>query len=287
MRQSHSFYLLFNFAYLCRCVWVCSALSLLSMGCDSSDKKSFVINCPANTITNTSFEAEQAFTAESNITNQNTLRLSSIGGNVEINGVSGSSVVSINATKTVQSESLPDAETHLSDLQVEVSESSDEILVRTIQPNCNDGRKYLVHYEISVPDYFAVAINHISGAIAIDSVNGFISVNSINGDLQLSSTQSNVAIDLLTGNVELAITLLPLLGDIDVTLLNGDISLNLPSNTSAILAANVSNGNINTMNLSFVGESSTATSLQGTLGDGQGSISLRIDQSGDINILGA
>lgn len=55
---------------------------------------------------------------------------------------------------------------------------------------------------------------------------------------------------------------------------NGNISLSIPDDTSAELLAQVTNGNISTSGLVLQNQVVTGTSLRGTLGAGDGQITL-------------
>mgnify|MGYP003343784369 CR=1 FL=1 len=56
---------------------------------------------------------------------------------------------------------------------------------------------------------------------------------------------------------------------------NGEIVLHLPQSTSAVLSAQVGNGTITLTGLTLTNEVRTATSLRGTLGAGDGMVSLQ------------
>ena len=66
---------------------------------------------------------------------------------------------------------------------------------------------------------------------------------------------------------------------------NGNITLDLPTNTSAEFSANVNSGSIVISNLVLQSEVITPTSVTGTLGNGEGEISLET-VTGDINVSG-
>jgi hypothetical protein len=66
---------------------------------------------------------------------------------------------------------------------------------------------------------------------------------------------------------------------------NGEIALAMPEGTSAQLSASVANGGIDVFGLDIQGESRTATTLSGTLGNGRGTIALNVG-NGTITISG-
>jgi len=83
----------------------------------------------------------------------------------------------------------------------------------------------------------------------------------------------NVDIDHVNGSIDSSVTL-PNDGDIMIFTDNGNIDLNIPTSTSAIIAASGTNGAISTSNLEFIAVEQTLQSLTGTLGNGEGVIDL-------------
>ena len=66
---------------------------------------------------------------------------------------------------------------------------------------------------------------------------------------------------------------------------NGSIQLSIPQNTSAEFSATVTIGDISVSNLVLQNQESTPNSLRGTLGAGQGTISLST-VNGNIRVTG-
>jgi DUF4097 and DUF4098 domain-containing protein YvlB len=147
-----------------------------------------------------------------------------------------------------------------------VTSLANEILVETIQPEQTGGRNYTVVYTITVPQRFDV------------------SVTNVNGDVNPRQILGNVSVELTNGQIDSQVTL-PRDGTIDLATTNGSITLRIPQNTGAAFSANVTNGNISVTNLNLQGQVSTSNSLQGTLGDGRGTISLRA-VNGNISVTG-
>jgi len=235
-------------------------------------------------VDNTDFVAERAFSFRVGVVNHSQLRLESINGNVMIAGVSQSDSVIITGEMRVGSESIKDAEAHLDLLEVNVQDLGDEIFVKTVQPEKTGGRSYVVDYDITLPKYFEVLTNSVNGSVTVDSIDNDVSVVNVNGLISLHEIFGSVFTELVNGEIEAEVTL-PLDGTIDMSLVNGNIDLEIPVNTSAEFSASVTIGIISLSNLSLQNEVSTPTSLQGTLGSGQGTISLRT-VNGNISVSG-
>jgi len=196
----------------------------------------------------TKVKAHKSFFHTIDLTSQTFLKVEGINGSVSVKSVSGSNQVSISGEKIVSSTTYQDASSHLKDIIIEIDELTNELLVKTVQPQFLDGRTYTVNYTINVPSHISVMVTNINGEI-----NGRISV--------------------------------PLNGTLDMSLQNGIIELDIPQNTSADFAASSVNGIISVHNLTLHNRVATGHSLLGTLGDGQGVISLGTT-NGKIEVIG-
>jgi DUF4097 and DUF4098 domain-containing protein YvlB len=77
----------------------------------------------------------------------------------------------------------------------------------------------------------------------------------------------------VNGQITASVTL-PSAGEIDMSLVNGNVDLRIPQTTSAQFSATVAIGSISLTNLSLSNETVTPNSRTGTLGGGDGTISL-------------
>ena len=240
-------------------------------------------SCDDN-ITNTDSEAKESFSFEVAIESRFRLRLNSFNGTISITGISETDSVVISGEKRVESENAEDAEEHLKELEVRVQGLTDEVFIETIQPQETHGSNYMVDYTITLPNHFEVLVNQINGFVAIDSITNSVSVATVNGDVNLQKIFGSTFVELINGSIDSEVTL-PLDGTINMGTTNGAIELDIPQNTSAEFSANIGTGNINLINLVLLNEVSTPRSLNGTLGDGQGTIFLKT-VNGNISVSG-
>lgn len=257
----------------------------MAVACGDNGDGGGKVNCPPGGVGNTQFEAQEPFSLAVEVGNQALILLDGINGEIIITGAPGAASVDISATKRVQSESDEDAEAHLQELDVDVQDSGGQIRVSTRQPQCSENRNYIVDYMITVPDDFEVRVNNVNGLVTVESVKNDVSVNNVSGIVTLRDIQASAAVDMVSGTIDAEVTL-PTGGSIDLYILTGDIFLGVPADTSADFSASVSLGTITVSNLVLQDEAETPTSLTGTLGTGQGAISLEIGQVGDITVSG-
>jgi hypothetical protein len=236
-------------------------------------------------VTNTDFEAKESFSFEREAGNSVQLTLTGETGEIMITGNPNADTVVVTGVRRVRSSSTQDAEEHLQELQVDLQELGDEILVKTIQPQNEGGRKYEVDYMIDLPRNSVINITNTNGTIKVEFIDNDIIVDNLNGNVTLLDVAGSASVDLVNGNIESEVTL-PAGGSIDMSTVNGNIELSVPTNTSAELSAAVTIGAIRVLNLALQNEVETSTSLSGTLGGGQGTIRLEAEVTGSIGVSG-
>ncbi|MFQ5570413.1 MAG: DUF4097 domain-containing protein [Rhodothermales bacterium] len=233
---------------------------------------------------NTDFIARESFTYEVNISGQTRVTVEAINGTIEILGSATASSVIVTGERKVGSDTFRDAEEHLDDLEVRVTDLNDEVLVRTIQPQQSHGRNYVVEYTITLPSDLMVDVSQINGTIIIEDLQQDVVAHSVNGTVRLDDIVGSANISVVNGNVDGDIAL-PADGLIELKATNGNIKLAIPTSTSATFSASVTNGDIDTTNLTFQNPVSSNRSLSGRLGGGNSTIDLRT-VNGNIRVNG-
>lgn len=232
------------------------------------------------------FEAKESFSFEKQVVNQSQFNLDGVGGDITISGISEANSVTIAGIRRVQADSIQDAQEYLPLLQVDVQTLANEIRVKTIKPLDTAERIYNVDYTITLPDDLKLEIGNVGGLITIDSMANDVIVNNVAGKVTLVNILGSVRIDLTAGTIESEVTL-PLNGTINLKTGTGNINLYIPLNTSAEFSASVFfDRSIGVPNLVLQNEERTSSSLSGTLGSGEGTISLQAAVGGDINVTG-
>jgi DUF4097 and DUF4098 domain-containing protein YvlB len=221
---------------------------LISFGCSDTIVNPQVSVDGSELISDSKAKATESLSRNISLTSQTSLKLEGINGSVNIESGSATNQISLLIEKLVYSDTYQDAEAHLNNITVEVEELTNEILVNTLQPQFSNGRSYVVNYTLTVPSHLSLFIKNINGEI-----NGRVSV--------------------------------PLNGTVDMSLINGSIALDIPQNTSASFSASLANGSISNKNLNLHNKVSNSKSLQGTLGEGKGLISLKTT-NGNIGVSG-
>lgn len=252
------------------------ALTLPTASCD-----------PGGTAPNT-YMASEPFSYTVDVVDQLRMRLEATNGTITVTGVVGATTMTVEGTKLVWSSSQADAEAGLDVLDAVIDESADSFLVSTDQPDTGT-RNYAIEYEIRLPDNLEVSVRNGNGDIVVGFVKANVEVASVNADIRLDEVQGGVLAGLVNGNFDAEVTL-PAGAAVEITAGNGDITLQIPTNTSAdvffeIVCCGYDITNLTIPDLEESPPGVFPPTVTGTLGAGQGSITLTV-VNGIINMIG-
>jgi len=249
----------------------------LLAGCDLFDGGSSSVNRSDRI-------AEASFSFEIEAEDRSSFRIEAVNGSIDLSGSANRNTVSIRGVRQVGSESIEDAEANLRELVVQVTESTREIRVETVQPEDTRGRQFIVDYEIMLPDHWSTLISQVNGTVIIGAMREDVVGELVNGDMQLDDIIANAVVSVVNGTIDSEIAL-PSGGTLEHSVVNGGIDLAIPDTTSAAFSAQVVNGTISLSDLDLSESAVTERSVTGTLRDGNGTITVRVT-NGDIEVTG-
>jgi hypothetical protein len=230
------------------------------------------------------FEENESFSFEVTAGNHTQLNMQAVNGEITITAEPAATSVKITGIKRVLSKiSAEDAKAHLQDLLVNSESLANEVLVETIQPKDTEERNYIIDYTITLPAYFMIQVASANGNVTLDSIENDVTVNMANAKVILMNIHGSALVTIANGTIESEVVL-TLQGTIDLKAATGDIHLTIPVNTSATFSATTLFGSIDVSNLVLQNEVITSTSRSGTLGSGEGNISL--GTIGNISVSG-
>jgi DUF4097 and DUF4098 domain-containing protein YvlB len=235
-------------------------------------------------VDNTDFVAAESFLFNIEVTTQTQFSLAGINGNVRVTGHPTATSITVAGERRVGSSSSTDARAHLPGLRVEVDERTDEIRVRTEQPEDTGGRNYVVDYVVTVPNSMAQVIGNVNGNITLTGVPADAIVANVNGNIDVTGVVGNLVVGLVNGNVTADVTL-PDGDDVVLATVNGNLTLTVQAAVSAHLEAGWVNGGFSITGLTLTDQVVNQTSVSGTLGAGAGSIEMGLT-NGQIAIFG-
>ena len=233
---------------------------------------------------NNNYSATETFSLTFETANKSGLKINSINGPIEVFGLDGTTQVKIEGVKKVDSESQSDANAHLKDLEVQISESGGAVDVETRQPKETFGRNYSVYYKIYIPKDFKIEVDLTNGEVFVDSLSSDVDIDLTNGNIMLNEIFGNVKVDVTNGQIDGKMTL-PYQGSVDIETTNGGINVSIPQASSANLSAQVTNGIVRVTNLTMTNMTNSSKKITGKMGTGDGSILLKTT-NGNIQVIG-
>jgi hypothetical protein len=286
---------------------VFAAISLI-VSCDEEDR--FRVN-------NTNSIVEEMFCIPLTVEYTQWLYLQGINGSIELVDTFLEDtfdvyepLICLSGVKRVGSESVEDAQAHLADLSISVSEYWSEIVIRTSQPKWTEGRLYEIDYRINFwlrqQPMANVNVTNSTGNISVSSAEttkwalltvftnygnvhlenfrgSHARVTLMGGNLSLNGTCTKVTCSITRGDVVSNAFGLLLNGFLVVDQLEGSQKLQFLPDISAELIANATNGVISISDLKLKNAVDSTGYLSGVLGDGDGLIQLTATD-GNISI---
>ncbi len=144
----------------------------------------------------------EQFTRTVRIGRDGTFELTNASGNVVVTG-GGGDEVRIDAVKHVWNPNETEAKALLQELQVQITERTGQVDVRTVLP---DRRKFIsaaVDYTIAVPSGAAVAVRSVSGDVRITNVRGELRAETVSGNVITSSVGRLRTVKSVSGDIQI------------------------------------------------------------------------------------
>jgi len=168
--------------------------------------------------------------------------ISNVNGSIVVTG--GGDSVEIVATKKA------DNQEELDKIEIEISHSSDEIVVETelgksdrwYSRGNNSGS---VKYEVIVPVGTELdTVDTVNGNVNISGVSGKVVAESVNGDLDVSDLAGDVGLSTVNGSIDAEFTRLEGQQRVKAETVNGRVTIRLPDNADVEVSADTLNGGI-------------------------------------------
>ncbi len=228
-------------------------------------------------------ELFEEFRFDRDATGHSTFRIEGINGRILVIANSGGEEFVIRGEKRVGANSEADAEAGLELITIEIAEVGDVIQIRAVHP-VGGGRQYTVNFVLEVPERLIGQVITTNGDVTVEDLDNGLTAIVGNGVVTLSRIEGSTEIDLTNGSLSAEVTI----ADdefIDLSAVNGNITLRIPSATNAELEARTDNGSVTLSNLALTNELITNNVVTGTLGTGAGTIDV-ITSNGNVTLTG-
>jgi hypothetical protein len=178
------------------------------------------------------------------------LEISNIWGGVRVRtGKVGEIVVSVTALRTAPSEELFHMSLQRINLDIEADSNGVSILVGDRNNRWNQmdrcrGCRVDYQFDIVVPPDSVIDVGTVmDGLVDVSGVTGVVSASNVNGSISVEKIENCASINNVNGRIKVSYTKAPV-DDCDIQTVNGNITLNVPDNTSLDVTADLFNGEI-------------------------------------------
>lgn len=202
-------------------------------------------------------------------------------GRVSLENINGGVQIKVWDRAAVQVDAVKKAykRERLAEAKIEVNASDDNIKIQTEYPNENqnfrsgEGRwdnPATVEYSLTVPRQAILeSIELINGSLDIDGVEGNVKASSINGRLTARGLAGEAKLSTVNGQLHATFTRLSETNGITLGSVNGNVTLVIPSNSSASVRAGTVHGGItNDFGLKIKHGEYVGHSMDGQIGTG-------------------
>jgi DUF4097 and DUF4098 domain-containing protein YvlB len=211
----------------------------------------------------------------------------SANGRVSLENINGGVQIKVWDRAAVQVDAIKKAyrQNRLSEARIEVNATEESIRINTEYPDENqsfhsgEGRydnPATVEYALTVPRKAVLeSIELINGSLDIDGVEGNVKASSINGRLNARGLAGEVRLSTVNGPLQASFTQLDESRPINLSSVNGNLTLIIPSNANAAIRAGTVHGDISSaFGLKVKHGEYVGHSLDGQLGTGGPKIKL-------------
>lgn len=205
-------------------------------------------------------------------------------GNISLDA-SNDRFASLEIVKIARGENSEDARKLLDQMTIEEEGTDTEYYYRMASPN---EQRSAVDVQGSIPEDASLRVAWRSGAISLSGPDGPLHITNGSGAVQVAGLANDAEIRVNNGGILVGVERLPEDAEIVLETSNGDITLSLPVETSANVAAETSAGSIRTTGLEFQDRQlepmGAGSAFQGRLGRGNANIRVRTE-NGTIHLV--
>jgi hypothetical protein len=168
-----------------------------------------------------------------------------INGRISAEGTDGTSVEVV-AERTAKAGTDDGAKDLLKQIEMREEVSGDRVRVEVRAPRMHGGSGHEIKWTVKIPRGVGVDLRTINGGVRMNGLEGEIRARSTNGGIT-GTAMNATAVDASTtnGGVEIELTRAVSTGSYELQAVNGGVSLTMPSDSRADVAAKCVNGGIN------------------------------------------
>ncbi len=214
-------------------------------------------------------------------------------GRISISNVNGSITIEAWDKNEVKLEAIKTADSRerLSQVNIEIDSKPDSLRIETQfgyrnngNWNCYGSCRLSVEYRLTVPRTAMLnEIETVNGSVAISDMTNYTKASAVNGTVKAINLRGTAYIETVNGTSEVSFDSLNDDSRINLTTVNGQVNLTIPSDSDATLKAESVNGRIaNDFGLTVRKGKYVGRDLYGKVGDGRAKINLESVNGGLI-----
>jgi DUF4097 and DUF4098 domain-containing protein YvlB len=206
-------------------------------------------------------------------------------GTVGLENINGNLTIEVwdRAEVRVQAELQASSAKLLEQLKVEVDASKSAVRIDTKYPKTRGfSGKLEVEYTLTVPRDAAIdQVELVNGSMFVNGVQGGVCAESVNGKLIARDVAGSMKLSTVNGAIESELSRFDNVSRVEISSVNGKISLMLPSSADAFIDAQTVNGRIsNEFGLDVHKGKYVGSDMRGELGSGRATIELETVNGG-------
>jgi hypothetical protein len=230
-----------------------------------------------------SAEVFENFRFDRDATGLSSFAIENTNGRVLVTSNSGGEGFVLRGEKRVGASSEADAAAGLEIITLEINEVGNELQIQALHP-AGGTREYTVNWVLEVPERLFGQVANINGEVTIEDLDNGVFALVTNGLVTLTDIEGSTEVVVVNGHLSAMVTIEE---DefIDLSTVNGNITLSIPSTTNAELDARTDIGTVTLTNLTLTNEQITNNVVTGTLGTGEGTIDI-LSNNGNVTLTG-
>jgi DUF4097 and DUF4098 domain-containing protein YvlB len=198
----------------------------------------------------------------------------------------GSNTIEVVAVRRVKAPTEEQAKATLAEFTIDEQKSGSHIKLEAKSESFTFmlNRSKQVEYTVKAPSWVNLTLDSTNGEIDVSGAGGMLRAESTNGNIRAVALQGAAVVETTNGDVQLEFVKLGENG-LRSSTTNGDITIDLPRDVRAAFSAKVTNGSINTTDLSLTTTEQSRRRMEGTIGGGGPQVRLSTT-NGDIRVRG-
>jgi len=244
-------------------------LIVLIVGCDSL---------------NLDYQQEVSETRTWSATGINTIEARTVNGDIDF-AITQDTIITAEITRSVFGTDSAEAAPFIDSIVITEEISGGVLTLEADVPDRDeDGRNYQAHFDFTTPESLNIVVAIVNGNALIRNMKSGAEISVVNGIITTENLEPGVEAYLVNGSIDCDMALLAAADSAILAIVNGNVTLSLPSNVSATFDAFTGNGSVTVSGFSGVSYTTDESNHKaGTFGAGDAVIDINAT-SGDIVI---